>query len=71
MTTRRQYGGKFKARLVIEAIRGETALNQLGSHFGVHPVQIAHWRRAAPSKEGFVRGFLNYEGHSVLSRLIH
>ncbi len=47
MTTRKQYSPKFKARVAIEAIRGEKTLNQLGSQFGVHPVQIAHWRKAA------------------------
>ena len=44
-TTRKQYSPKFKARVAVEAIRGEKTLNQLGSQFGVHPVQIAHWRR--------------------------
>jgi transposase-like protein len=46
-TTRRQYTPKFKARVAVEAIRGEKTLNQLGSQFGLHPVQIAHWRRTA------------------------
>jgi putative transposase len=46
-TTRKQYSPKLKARVAIEAIGGEKTLNQLGSHFGVRPVQIAHWRRAA------------------------
>ena len=46
-TTRKQYTAKFKARVAIEAIRGEKTLNQLGSPFGLHPVQIAHWRRTA------------------------
>lgn len=46
-TTRKQYTPKFKARVAVEAIRGEKTLNQLGSQFGLHPVQIAHWRRMA------------------------
>ena len=46
-TTRKQYSPKFKARVAIEAIRGEKTLNQLGSQFSLHPVQIAHWRRTA------------------------
>src|SRR5712692_437615 len=46
-TTRKQYSAKFRSRVAIEAIRGEKTLNQLGSHFGVHPVQVALWRRAA------------------------
>jgi transposase-like protein len=57
-TTRKQYSPKFKARVAVEAIRGEKTLNQLGSQFGVHPVQIAHWRRTALNhiEELFVDG---------------
>lgn len=46
-TTRKQYNPKFKARVAIEAIRGEKTLSQLGSQFKVHPIQIAKWRKAA------------------------
>jgi len=46
-TTRKQYNPKFKARVAIEAIRGERTLSQLGSQFKVHPIQIAKWRKAA------------------------
>jgi len=47
MTTRKQYSPKFKARVAIEAIRGDRTLNELGSHFQVHPAQIAQWRKTA------------------------
>ena len=46
-TTRKQYSPKFKARVAIEAIRGERTLSQLGSQFRVHPMQIAKWRKSA------------------------
>jgi putative transposase len=46
-TTRKQYSPKFKARVAVEAIRGERTLSQLGSQFKVHPIQIAKWRKAA------------------------
>ena len=46
-TTRKQHSPQFKARVVIEAIRGQRTLGQLGSQFKVHPIQIAKWRKAA------------------------
>jgi transposase-like protein len=46
-TTRKQYSAKFKARVAVEAIRGEKTMSQLGSEFKVHPVQIAKWRKTA------------------------
>jgi len=57
-TTRKQYSPKFKARVAIEAIRGEKTLSQLGSQFKVHPMQIAKWRKAALEQlpEVFVDG---------------
>ena len=45
--TRKQYSAKFKARVALEAIRGEKTLSQLGSQFKVHPIQIAKWRKVA------------------------
>jgi transposase-like protein len=57
-TTRKQYSPKFKARVAIEAIRGEKTLSQLGSQFRVHPMQIAKWRKSAVEQlpELFVDG---------------
>jgi transposase-like protein len=46
-TTRKQYSAAFKARVAVEAIRGEKTLSQLGSQFKVHPIQIAKWRKSA------------------------
>jgi transposase-like protein len=53
-TTRRQYSAKFKARVALEALRGERTLNQLASQFHVHPVQIGHWRKTAMEQLGDV-----------------
>ena len=65
MPTRKQYSPKFKARVVVEAIRGEKTLSQLGSQFQVHPMQIAKWRRSALEQlpELFVDGRTRKAGH--------
>ena len=57
-TTRKQYSANFKARVALEAIRGEKTLSQLGSQFKVHPIQIAKWRKLAVEQmpELFVDG---------------
>jgi transposase-like protein len=47
MTTRKTYSPAFKARVAIEALRGEKTLSQLGSQYKVHPIQIAKWRKQA------------------------
>jgi transposase-like protein len=46
-TTRKQYSPKFKAKMAVEAIRGERTLSQLASQYHVHPVQIGEWRKTA------------------------
>ena len=57
-TTRKRYSAKFKARVAVEAIRGEKTLSQLGAQFQVHPVQIEQWRKPALKQlqESFVDG---------------
>jgi transposase len=64
-TTRKQYSPKFKARVAIEAIRGEKTLSQLGSQFKVHPIQIAKWRKSALEQlpELFVDGRKSKSGN--------
>lgn len=37
---RRQPRAEFKAKVALEAIRGERTINELAAEYGVHPVQI-------------------------------
>ena len=46
-TTRKTYTPKFKARVAMEAVRGEKTLSELGSQFKVHPIQMSKWRKTA------------------------
>ena len=44
---RRQHSGAFKAKVALEAIRGERTVNEIAADYGLHPVQITHWKRVA------------------------
>jgi transposase-like protein len=46
-TGRRRHSSTFKAKMALEAIKGEKTLDELASEFGIHPVQIAHWKKHA------------------------
>jgi transposase-like protein len=42
---RRRHSSAFKAQVALEAVKGQKTLNELAGEFGVHPVQIAQWKR--------------------------
>jgi transposase len=42
---RKTHNSAFKAKVALEAIKGEKTLAQLSSEFGVHPNQIGQWRK--------------------------
>jgi putative transposase len=42
---RRQHEAAFKAKVALEAVKGEKTIAQISSEFGIHPNQIRQWRR--------------------------
>ena len=42
---RKTYDGKFRAKVALEAVKGEKTLAELSSEFKVHPNQIGKWRK--------------------------
>ena len=44
---RKQYTGKFKARIALEAIKGDKTITELSSIYGVHANQITKWKKQA------------------------
>lgn len=42
---RRNHGSVFKAKVALEAIKGEQTLVELSERFQVHPNQIAEWKK--------------------------
>jgi transposase-like protein len=45
MKPRRHYDGRFKTRVVIEAIRGEKTANQIAGQYEVHPNLVTKWKK--------------------------
>ena len=49
MTTRkrRQFTAEFKARIAIEAIKGQKTIQEIAAHYEVHPNMVTTWKRQA------------------------
>jgi transposase len=44
---RNHYSAEFKAKVALEAIRGELTVSQLGAKHGVHQTRINSWKKQA------------------------
>ena len=42
---RRPHAAGFKAKVALAAVRGVKTSSELASEFGVHPTQIAKWKK--------------------------
>lgn len=42
---RKNHDGAFKAKVALEAIKGEKTMAQLSSEYGVHVNQIGQWKK--------------------------
>ena len=47
MAKRKTFGTAYKAKVAIEAIKGEHTINQIAGKYEVHPSQIAQWKKQA------------------------
>jgi len=43
---RKSYPPAFKAKIGLEALKGEKTINEIGQEHGVHPAQVGQWKRA-------------------------
>lgn len=46
-TKRKRYSAEFKAKVALEAIKGEQTLAELATKYSLHPNMIATWKRQA------------------------
>ena len=47
MGTRKRHTAAFKAKVALQAIRGEKTANELAGLYQLHPTQIAAWKKRA------------------------
>ncbi len=45
VSMRKSYDATFRAKVALEAAKGEKTLAELSSEFSVHPNQIRNWRK--------------------------
>ena len=46
-TERRRYDGTLKAKVAVEAIKGQRTVNEIASAYGIHPHQVTQWKKQA------------------------
>ena len=47
MTTRRRFTAAFKARVALDALRGDKTIQEIATKYKVHPNQVSSWKRQA------------------------
>ena len=43
--TRRKFTAEFKAKVALEAIKGQETINQIAARYEVHPHQVTQWKQ--------------------------
>lgn len=46
-TKRKRYSAEFKAKVALDAIKGEETLAELATKYSLHPNMITNWKRQA------------------------
>ena len=44
MSTRRRFGTEFKAKVALEALRGDKTIQEIAARHKVHPNQVSVWK---------------------------
>ena len=63
---RKRFSSEFKAKVAVEAIRGQKTTAELASVYAVHPTQIGNWKKQA--LQGLPGLFADSAGRAVLDQ---
>ena len=44
---RRRFSSDFKAKVALDALRGDKTIQEISSRYKVHPNQVSNWKRQA------------------------
>jgi transposase-like protein len=44
---RKSYTTEFKVKVALEAIKGQRTINEIATHYGVHPNLVTQWKKQA------------------------
>jgi transposase len=74
MRTRRRFTAEFKAKVALEALRGDRAIQEIAAKHQVHPNQVSTWKRQALDGLGavFANGAeASHRDHEVEIKELH
>jgi len=54
--SRRKHSPSFKAKVALEALKGEEAIAQIASRFEVHPTQVTKWKKSLQDEAASIFG---------------
>ena len=54
--SRRKHSPSFKAKVALEAIKGEETIAQIASRFEVHPTLVTKWKKALQDEAASIFG---------------
>lgn len=52
--TRRRHDPEFKARVALEALKGDKTIQQIAAEYSIHPMQVSDWKKIMAGKAAMI-----------------